>query len=85
MNDYTTKKRYCPHLLETKLHAVEIYRQTKDISFVCRRYHISKASLMRWNRAYDGISRESILYPDLTSLFLTLLIQTVFIKVHNLT
>ena len=34
---------------------------------------------------YVGISRESILYPDLTSLFLTLLIQTVFIKVHNLT
>lgn len=59
MNDYTTKKRYCPHLLETKLHAVEIYRQTKDISFVCRRYHISKASLMRWNRAYDG-TRESL-------------------------
>ena len=54
MKDYTTKKRYCPHLLETKMHAVEIYRQTKDISFVCRRYHISKASLMRWNRAYDG-------------------------------
>ena len=24
MKDYTTKKRYCPHLLETKLHAVEI-------------------------------------------------------------
>lgn len=54
MKDYSTKKRYCPHLLETKLHAVEVYRKTRDISFVCRRYHISKASLMRWNRAYDG-------------------------------
>lgn len=59
MKNDTTKKRYCPHLLETKLHAVEIYRKTKDISFVCRRYHISKASLMRWNRAYDG-TRESL-------------------------
>ena len=59
MNDYTTKKRYCPHLLETKLHAVKIYRQTKDISFVCRRYHISKASLMRRNRAYDGTGESS--------------------------
>ena len=59
MKDYTTKKRYCPHLLETKLHAVEIYRQTKNISFVCRRYHISKASLMRQNHAYDG-TKESL-------------------------
>lgn len=32
-----------------------------------------------------GISRERILYPDLTPQILTLLIQTVFIKVHNLT
>lgn len=54
MKDDSTKKRYCPHLLEPKLHAVEVYRKTRDISFVCRRYHISKASLMRWNRAYDG-------------------------------
>ncbi len=54
MKNDTAKKRYCPHLLETKLHAVKIYRKTKDLSFVCRRYHISKASLMRRNRAYDG-------------------------------
>ena len=60
MKDYTTNKRYCPHLLETKLHAVALYRQTKDISFVCRRYHISKASLMRWNKAYDG-TKESLM------------------------
>ncbi len=57
MKDDTTKKRYCPHLLKTKLHAVEVYRKTKDISFGCRRYHISKASLMRWNRAYDGTKK----------------------------
>lgn len=54
MKDDSTKKRYCPHLLETKLHAVEVYRKTRDISFVCRRYPLSKASLVRWNRAYDG-------------------------------
>lgn len=57
MKDDSTKKRYCPHLLEPKLHAVEVYRKTRDISFVCRRYHISKASLMRWNRAYDGTKK----------------------------
>lgn len=60
MNSITQNKRYCPHLLETKLHAVVLYRQTKDITFVCRRYHISKASLMRWNKLYNG-TKESLL------------------------
>ena len=32
-----------------------------------------------------GISTECVLYIDLTSHFLTSLIQIVFIKVHNLT
>ena len=59
MSNNNTTKRYCPHLLETKLHSVTIYRQTKDIGFVCRRYHISKASLMRWNKRYDG-TKESL-------------------------
>ena len=45
-------KRYLPHEVITKINAVKLYRQTEDISFVCRRYHISKASLMRWNKAY---------------------------------
>ena len=52
-------KRYLPHELTTKVNAVKLYRQTKDLKFVLRRYHISKASLMRWNRAYDG-TRESL-------------------------
>ncbi len=52
-------KRYLPHEVTTKINAVKLYRQTEDISFVCRRYHISKASLMRWNKAYDG-TRESL-------------------------
>ena len=49
-------KRYLPHELTTKVHAVKRYRQTKDVGFVLRRYHISKASLMRWNKRYDGTS-----------------------------
>lgn len=60
MKDYNTSKRYCPHEITTKLHSVQLYRQTKDISYVCRRYHISKASLMRWNKLYDG-TRESLI------------------------
>lgn len=53
-------KRYLPHELSTKVQSVNLYRNTKDISFVCRRYHISKASLMRWNKRYDG-TKESLM------------------------
>ena len=52
-------KRYLPHELSTKVHAVETYRQTGDVRYICRKYHISKASLMRWNKQYDG-TRESL-------------------------
>ena len=52
-------KRYLPHEITTKVNAVSLYRQTRDIDFVLRRYHISKASLMRWNKQYDG-TRESL-------------------------
>lgn len=60
MSSITHNKRYCPHEITTKIHAVDLYRSTKDISFVCRRYKVSKASLMRWNKRYDG-TRESLL------------------------
>ena len=52
-------KRYLPHTVSTKEGAVKLYRKTKDIDFVLRRYHISKASLMRWNKLYDG-TKESL-------------------------
>jgi transposase InsO family protein len=59
MKNYTTIKGFCPHQISTKLGAIKLYRNTKDIDFVCRRYHISKASLMRWNKIYDG-TKESL-------------------------
>lgn len=49
-------KRYLPHTMSTKIGAVMLYRLTRDIDFVLRRYHISKASLMRWNKKYDETS-----------------------------
>ena len=52
-------KRYLPHDLSTKINAVKLYRREKDLDFVLRRYHISKASLMRWNKLYDG-TKESL-------------------------
>jgi len=60
MKSITQNKRYLPHEMSTKINSVKLYRQTGDIDFVVRRYHISKASLMRWNKQYDG-TRESLL------------------------
>jgi len=62
MTGIAQNKRYCPHEITTKLHSVAAYRQTRDISYVCRRYHISKASLRRWNRQHDG-TKESLIAP----------------------
>ena len=60
MKHYTTTKGFCPHQISTKIGSINLYRFTHDIDFVCRRYHISKASLMRWNKIYDG-TRESLI------------------------
>ena len=53
------KQRYMPHEISTRVNAVKAYRETGDIRYVCRKYHVSKASLMRWNKRYDG-ERESL-------------------------
>ena len=47
-------KRYLPHDLNTRIYAVEMYRKCGDIEYVCRKYHISRISLWRWNKKYDG-------------------------------
>lgn len=44
-----------PHEIKTRVHAVQTYRNTNcSVSFICRKYHCSKSSLMRWNKRYDG-------------------------------
>ena len=48
------KKRYLPHEIKTRKYAVEMYRNCGDINYVCRKYHISRTSLWRWNKRYDG-------------------------------
>lgn len=60
MKSIAQSKRYCPHRIETRIFAVKLYRKTKDLDFVLRRYHISKSSLMRWNKKYDG-TKESLM------------------------
>ena len=59
MDSISQNIRYLPHEFNTKLHAVKTYRNGNSVKFVCRKYHISKASLMRWNKKYDG-SNESL-------------------------
>ena len=59
MKSIAQNKRYLQHEVTTKLYAVKLYWQVGDVQFVCRRYHSSKASLIRWNRLHDG-TRESL-------------------------
>ena len=47
MSIITQNRRYMQHEITTKEHAVKTYRETKDIGYVCLKYHVSKASLMR--------------------------------------
>lgn len=59
MDIITKTQRYLPHTLETRYYAVRLYRGGHTVSFVCRRYKISKASLMRWNKRFYG-TKESL-------------------------
>ena len=60
MNSIPQNVRYWPHDLNTKFYAVSMYRNGAPASFVCRKYHISKSSLSRWNRKFDG-TKESLI------------------------
>lgn len=60
MSTIPQTQRYIPHEIKTKFHAVALYRKGNSVSFVCRRYHISKSSLLRWNKKFDG-TRESLI------------------------
>ena len=46
MTSITQTQRYIPHELNTKFYAVNLYRHGYPVSFVCRRYKISKSSLI---------------------------------------
>lgn len=60
MTNISHSKRYLPHDLNTKYYSVLLYRQSKDLNHVLRRYKISKSSLMRWNKLFDG-TKESLI------------------------
>lgn len=60
MTSISQNIRYLPHDLNTKFYAVQSYRNGNRAEYVCRKYHISKASLSRWNRRFDG-TKESLI------------------------
>ena len=60
MNILSQNTRYLPHDFKTKLNAVKTYRNGNTIDYVCRKYHISRTSLYRWNLRYDG-TKESLI------------------------
>lgn len=49
-----SNRNYLPHLVKNRIAAVVMYRNTKNINYICRKYHISRSSLWRWNKKYDG-------------------------------
>ena len=59
MNIIPHSRRYLSHTIDTRYFSVKLYRSGFTVNFVCRKYHISKASLMRWNKRFDG-SRQSL-------------------------
>ena len=54
MNNITQNIRYYPHDLSTKFYATKLYKGGYYISLICRRYHVSKSSLLRWMKKFDG-------------------------------
>lgn len=50
MSGISQNNIYLPHELNTKFYAVKLYRNGSIISFVYRRYKISKSYLIRWNK-----------------------------------
>lgn len=54
MNSIPHSQRFLPHTLDTRFHAVKLYRNGNSIKFICRRYKVSKSSLLRWNKRFDG-------------------------------
>ena len=59
-DNFEKSKRYLPHELHIRENAVKTYRNGNSISYVCRKYHISRTSLYRWNKKYDG-TKESLI------------------------
>ncbi len=64
MNIVSQNTRYVPHDLNTKFYACKVYKDNNvSVKSVCRKYKISKASLMRWMKRFDGTKQSLIDRP----------------------
>lgn len=55
MSIITHTQRFLPHELDTRFYACKLYSQNNvSVNFIIRRYKISKSSLMRWMKRFDG-------------------------------
>ena len=52
--EYSAEQEVFATRSHDKIVCGQLYRQVRDVQHVCRRYHISRVSLKRWNRQYDG-------------------------------
>ena len=60
-------KRYLPHEWKTRVYAVKMLRNDNSISYVCRKYHVSRASLYRRNKRFvDDVSLKDKSHRPLT-------------------
>lgn len=59
MNNITQTVSRLPHTLLTKFNACKLVSNS-SVNFVCRRYHVSRASLYRWLKKFDG-TKESLI------------------------
>ena len=57
MTSISQSNRYFPHEINTRYYAVKLFKSGYSSSFVCRRYKISKSSLMRWSKRFDGTKK----------------------------
>ena len=62
MNILIQTQRYLLHEISTRFYAVKLYLSSQSVAFVCRRYHISKSSLMGWNKKFDSV-KEPLVDP----------------------
>lgn len=64
MNSIPQNLRYVPHELNTRFYACKLYANRKINHYttrdILRKYHISRASLMRWMKRFDG-TKESLI------------------------
>ena len=51
------RNRYAPHNFNLRIQAVKFYRDNHTVKETCQKFKVSKASLLRWAKRYDGTDK----------------------------